>query len=102
MLSLANHGLLKQPQFCTPYNYKENAMTKTLSLKDERPVLRYCRQGRPSLGTICRDEERDSKAVVMGADEFESWVEHPGHLVITFGVESLSGKNHNRHFLTNG
>ena len=73
---LNKHGLPKEPQFCTLYKYKENAMTKTLLLKEARNQFSDIvdRAGRLSERIIVTKNGRP-EAVVMGADEFKSWVE---------------------------
>jgi prevent-host-death family protein len=69
-------GLPKEPQFCTLCNYKENDMTKTLSLKEARNQFSDIvdRAGRLSERVVVTRNGRP-EAVVMGVDEFESWVE---------------------------
>ena len=66
----------KGPQFRTLLTSKENATTKTLSLKEARNQFSDIvdRAGRLSERIVVTKNGRP-KAVVMGADEFESWVE---------------------------
>jgi antitoxin YefM len=75
-LFLRLKGLPKGTQFCTLPVYKENAMTKTLSLKEARSQFSDIvdRAGRLSERVVVTKNGRP-EAVVMGADEFESWVE---------------------------
>jgi antitoxin YefM len=68
--------LAKDPQFRIFFKYKENAMTKTLSLKDARNQFSDIvdQAGRLSERVVVTKNGRP-EAVVMGVAEFESWVE---------------------------
>jgi prevent-host-death family protein len=68
--------LPRETQFYTLGTNEENAMTRTLSLKDARNQFSDIidRAGRLSERVVVTKNGRP-EAVVMGADEFESWVE---------------------------
>jgi antitoxin YefM len=74
--SLCCHGLPKETQLCTLITKELSPMTKTVSLKEAR------NQFSTIVGRVGRLSERvvvtkngTPKAVVMSAEEFESWVE---------------------------